>query len=390
MAAMVLDREYRPRRRSKGPWRFWPIYLLIAIAIILYEQRPTWLVQRDAQPTAAPTRGAVSYLADAESALNAGNFDEGVTALRQAVALDDRNADALVELARLNLQTLNPADALRYAQQAFEVAPKNPEVLNTLARALDWAGQLEDALNAALDGLEIDPENATTLAVLAEIYTDVGNYDVAQDYVDQALAKDGNNVLALRNKAYLLERRGDYESAAAAYQAAIDVAPQRFDLYIEKARQYRIGLQDAEKANEALRKAVEVYRSPMTLDALGDGLYFAGDHLQAVRVLREAVELNPEYGPALVHLGMALYARRNYEDAAVAFDRGLPLVGDMARVEQIYTAGLAHLYKEPRECDKAEPWLLKALALDPASEPVLVGLRACGLQPDAATPTPEA
>ena len=89
---------------------------------------------------------------------------------------------------------------------------------------------------------------------------------------------------------------------------------------------------------------MEVYKSAVTLDALGDGLYNAGDHLQAVRVLEEAVDLDPDYGPALVHLGMALYARRNYEDAATSLEKGLPLIGDSARVEtDLHGWAVAHL-----------------------------------------------
>jgi tetratricopeptide (TPR) repeat protein len=183
----------------------------------------------------------------------------------------------------------------------------------------------------------------------------------------------------LRNKAYLLERQGSYTEAVAAYQAALDIAPTRFDLYIEKARQYRIGLLDYEAANEAYRNAVDTYRSVVTLDALGDGLYNAGDHLAAVQVLRDAVEMDPTYAPAQVHLGMALYARRNYEDAAVALEAGLPGLGDRARIEQVYTAGLTHVYKDPPDCARAEYWLLRALAVDPASGPALDGMRACGL-----------
>lgn len=376
--AMQLNRDYRPRRRGKGLWRFWPIYLLIAVAIILYEQRPVWLIRQGMLPTPTPTVAAVAFLADAESALREGRFDEAIAALTRVVELEPDNADALIQLSRLSLMFLDAPAALRHARAAYEIDPDNPEALNTLARALDWAGEFVDALDAALDAQEVEPDNATTLAVLGEIYTDVGNWDVAQDYLDQALTADPQNVLALRNQAYLFEQRGDYEQAVAAYQKALDAAPNRFDLYIEKARQYRVGLLDYEAANEAYRRAVEVYRSPMTLDALGDGLYNAGDHLQAVRVLREAVEMNPEYGPAQVHLGMALYARRNYEDAVTALEKGLSLIGDAARVEQIYTAGLAYIYKDPPECDKGVAWLRKALAINPDAQPAIDGLRACG------------
>jgi tetratricopeptide (TPR) repeat protein len=201
---------------------------------------------------------------------------------------------------------------------------------------------------------------------------------VAEDYLQKAAAFDPNHLLVLRNRAYLLERRGSYPEAIAALQTAIAVAPRRFDLYLELGRQYRVGLADYVKANEAYAQAVRVYEAPVTLGAQGEGLYNSGDHLQAVRVLRKAVEMEPNYGPAHIHLGMALYARRNYEDAAVELETGLTLVGDKARIEQLYTAGLAFINKEPSECEKAIIWLDKALQIDNTATPALQGLTTCG------------
>ena len=374
---MYLDRTYRPRRRRRGLGRYWPLMFLIALGIILYEQQPSWLAPGRAAPTAIPTRSAVSYLADADIAYRSGNIAGAIAAYEQVMRLEPQNPKPLSALSSLYLILNDLELSHRLAEQAVALAPKDPEALNALARVLDWEGDYDAAVNYALDALEIEPENATTLAILGEIYTDVGNWAVAENYLEQALAVDPENVMALRNLAYMHEMRGQYEEAIQVYDQAIAVAPYRFDLYMERGRQYRVGLLDFEKAIEDYRKAVEAYKAPVTLDALGDGLYNYGDHLQAVRVLQEAVELDPEYGPAQVHLGMALYARRNYEDAAAALEKGLALIGDAARIEQIYTLGLAHIYKDPTECDKAIVWLNKALEIDPQSGPALEGLSLC-------------
>ncbi len=252
-------------------------------------------------------------------------------------------------------------------------------------RALDWSGDLEQALDRGLDALDIEPENATTLAVLAEVYTDVGNWETAENYINQALAIDPRNVMALRNKGYLLERQGAYTEAVAAYQQAVEVAPNRFDLYIEKARQYRVGLEDFDAAIAAYQEAANVYRSAITLDALGDGQYIAGDFLSAVRTLREAVELDPNYAPAQVHMGMALFSRRNYEDSAAAFEAGLPKLGEKARIEQFYRAGMANVLKEPPNCKRAYYWFDKVLEQDEGNPDAIEGKSFCV---ESATPEP--
>lgn len=374
---MYLDRTYHPRRRTRGLARFWPLFLALFIGVILYEEQPTWLIPQSPLPTPTPTRSAIFYQASAESALRAGNYDAAFRAYQEMSRLEPTNPDSLIALSDLHLMFQDLDTALREAQRAVSIAPDDPDALAARARALNWQEQNDDAAIDAFDALEIDPEHVRTLAVLGEIYTDVGNREIAASYIDQALALAPTDVLALRNRAYLLEQQGDYEAASAAYEAAIAVAPQRFDLYIEYGRLLRVGLANFEKAVEEYRKAVVVYEAPITLDALGDGLYNNGDHLQAVRELRKAVEIDPNYGFAQVHLGMALYARRNYEDAATHLDKGLTLIGERARVEQLYTAGLAHVYKEPSECDKAIPWLQKALERDPTSPPALEGLARC-------------
>lgn len=375
---MYLDRDYQPRRRRGGFFgRLWPLVVLIAVAIVFYFTRPSWLVRPVSMPTPTPTLSVVAFVADAQNALSRGDYAAALIAYEKIAALDVANPDPWIAQSRLYMIEQDVTTAYDKAAKAVELAPKNADALTALARAEDWIGQYDTALNHALDALEVAPENVETLAVLAEIYTDVGNQDIAQQRLDQALAIDPNHVLALRNQAYLYEKRGKYPEAIAALDRALAHDPQRSDLYMEKARMYRVGLADMPKAIEAYRAAVDANKTPVTLDALGEGLYNAGDHLQSVRVLREAVDMDPNFGPALVHLGMSLYARRNYEDAVANLEKGLALIGDSAREDHLYTAGLAHIYKEPRECAQAEPWLRKALEKNPESAPALAGLRIC-------------
>ena len=386
LGAMHLDRDYRPRRRGGWLGKLWPLFILFVVAVVLFEMQPNWLAPRQTLPTPTPTLSIVTFLADAQASLSRGDYGAAIAAYTQVARLQPENPEPLVIVSQLHMINQDIAAAHETASRAVTVAPQDAAALTALARAEDWLGNFEDALSHALDAYEIDPNNVETLAVLGEIYTDVGGTDTAREYIDQALALDPQNILAIRNDAYLFERLGKYEEALAALDRALAIQPQRPDLYMEKARIYRVGLADYANALVAYRAAVDANKTAVTLDALGEGLYNAGDYLQAVRTLRQALELDPDYGPALVHMGMALYSRRNYEDAAVSLERGLAIIGD-AREEHYFTAGLSYIYKEPRECDLAEPWLRKALEKNPDSSAAQAGLRICSGQP-APTATP--
>ncbi len=380
---MYLDRTYKPRRRRRNRFPLWPFILLAVIGIVLYEQQPQWLNPAAYQPTPQPTRAAVSVLAEAEEMLQAGDIDGALENYARVAELEPQNPEPLVVQSDLQLARRDLDAAQTLAQQAVNVAPENDAALTALARALDWQGEYDAALNYGLDALEIDPQNATALAVIGEIYTDVGDTVRASSYISQALALEPDNVTALRNRAFLAEREGEYERAIQLYDEAIEVAPHRFDLYMEKARQYSNGLGDQAAANVILEQAVDVYESPLTLDALGYGLFEDGDSLTAVRTLEKAKDLNPEYGPVRVHLGMAYYSRLNFESAIEDLRDGVRLMGEDARIEHFFYLGLAYYYSEPRECDLAVPVLNNVLEIEPTNSIAQSAIANCGAQPAA-------
>jgi tetratricopeptide (TPR) repeat protein len=353
------------------------VVVIAFIGFYLNVRRPAWLMQRPLQPTATPTRSAVSWLAEAELHLAKGDFPAAIASFAQIAILEPGNADPLVAQAQLYMMDRRINLAYDLAHRAVEVEPEDVAALTLYARVLDWQGEYETAINYAFDALDLMPDNPDTLAVLGEIYSDVGNWSRAQEYLDQALAIEPTNILAMRNQAILYELQGDYAEAIAQLDRAIAVAPDRFDLYIEKGRQYQ-ALNEWDKAIASYHAAVDVMETPVTLDALGWGLYLSNDSLQALRELRKAVEMDPEYGPAVAHLGMAYYARRNYEEAAPTLEKSLSLLAENeVRIEYLYSLGLAHIYKVPRECDKAIIWLNEALKIHAESPPTLEGLRIC-------------
>ncbi|MBX3051558.1 MAG: tetratricopeptide repeat protein [Caldilineaceae bacterium] len=372
---MYLDRDYTPRRRKNRNW-FWWIAILGFIGSYFYVRQPEWLANQPLQPTPTPTRSALSWQAEAEIQRESGNYAAALVAYKVAAQLEPENPDPLVAQAEIHMTDRRITQAYELAAQAVAINPEDVPALNVYARSLDWLGRYEEAINAAFDALDLEGENPTTLAILGEIYSDVGNWSRAQDYINQALAVDPQHVLALRNQAVLYELQGDYERAIDIFKQAIAIAADQPDLYIELGRQYQ-ALNDWDNAIASYNAAVDVAPTAVTLDALGWGLYLSGDTLQAQRELRKAVEADGGNGSALAHLGMAYYARRNYEEAAPTLEKAIAILGDESRIEYYYSLGLAYIYKKPEECDKALIWFQKSLEIDPDTPAALEGLRLC-------------
>ena len=100
---MQIDRRYRGRRR-RSPW---PIIILLGIILIpgvyLLATRTRFFENpfNPLAPTATPTRSAVSYLAEAEDAYQAGLFAKAAESYGRMVELEPENHQALNRVAWL-------------------------------------------------------------------------------------------------------------------------------------------------------------------------------------------------------------------------------------------------------------------------------------------------
>ncbi len=372
----LRSEPFTRHRRFRFP--LWLGIIMVLLGISLYNRRDMFqgaagTLQLD--PT--PTPNVIGWLAEARVYESQGRIRDALALYARVSALEQDDPETLVIQSRLHLLLDNVPQALEAAQAAVARDPEYVPGLNALARALDWAGEYEEAVDVAVEALTQEPDNSDTLAILGEVYADVGNWIRAQNYLDQALEANPLNVMAWRNQALLLERQGLYREALDALDRGLSVDPSAWYLEIHKGRLYE-ALLEWEEALAAYERAVELNpNTARTWDALGYGHFKVGNDLDALRTLKDAVAINPESGVAQAHLGTVYYRLRNYEQAVEVLNTALELLGDETRIEYLYQLGLAYIYKEPRECAKALPWLQKALDIDPNSGPALEGMAAC-------------
>ena len=135
-------------------------------------------------------------------------------------ALEDKEYIESARLARLGLerQTRNPYLYFYIGEANWELARKvpNPAVARSYA---------EGAAVAYRDALKVFPQDSRTLLQAAWIFARLGRFEEAGPLFDSAVAWDPRNALIRVYQGHYLRLRGDALAAAAAYRAALALAP---------------------------------------------------------------------------------------------------------------------------------------------------------------------
>ena len=265
------------------------------------------------------------------------------------------------------------AEAATVLQRAVDLARENGEtgpqlviVLNPLASALMGADRLDEAAAVIAESQGIvesemgpDHPNAGVLfAMLARLRSSQDRHEEALELNRRArevfvasLGPDHGNVGATANGMGLaLSSLGREAEALAAYQEALAIVERTFGPeHVSTAtalmniayQQLRHG--QPREAIEPLRRVIAI-REPkfgrdsekvaLAKDLLGDAYAALGDHAQARTIYREAIAAFEKAGDrehqAYGHIGLAklLLAEGRHEDAIVAAENGIALMGD--------------------------------------------------------------
>ena len=191
---------------------------------------------------------------------------------------DNRKIDLLLARARtLAEQIGSPDRATKAYEQVLSIQPSHAGALEALAQLREMSGDSHAALSA-VEALAVKAENPTARAEqwmrAARLLEARGDKDGAIERYKLALdanPKDGTASAALR-KAYA--HRGDWLSVVGLVERELQTAESdlaRARLHAELAKVYHAQLVDAQKAEAAAKKAVELDSSN------ADGLMVLGD-----------------------------------------------------------------------------------------------------------------
>ncbi len=320
-------------------------------------------------------------------------YRKAIDAYRHAIRQDTRFVEAYEALGRVFEQQGQSRLAGEQYQRALMIDPNRTSLYLAYGRSLFNAEKYEDAQRALQQYVVYMPNDREGLELLAETQRLLDN-PRAESTFRSLLYRDSTDVPALRGLAHYYLYTKQYEKAVPYYRRIAKAGlthPDAGSLYeyaycLARTQQWeeaRLQLQAASsmadnEAIEDLRFAVDQIvdgkLNPQALIRYLDAslLYEESQTRKDVplrvdeilRHLKSALELEPDFIPALQLMTRFQYANKKYDEARSGYDR---LINLQAATAEDY-ANAAYLYFRIDSLSHAKAYYLHSLALDPSQD----------------------
>jgi tetratricopeptide (TPR) repeat protein len=336
-----------------------------------------------------PSVEVYTRLLDTHLALK--DYPASINDLQALIALQPANAELRYRLGLL-LTTQQPEAALAHLVQAAELDPSLSQATQTVVRgvraarlvddpayskleagrALASIGEWELALEAFYQSTQDQPDYTDAWAFLGEARQHVTDPDLdrALSDLEKALELDPTSLTANTFLALYWGRRGDYDQALDYLTNAANIFPENPAIQVELANTYAL-LGDLDAAYQAHQNAIEMAPrdptflrlmaafsikhdydvhqiglpaarqavilapdGPAELDTMAQVLISLSDTGSAERFLQRALDANPDYAPAHLHLGIIYALNGDIKLARQKFELAISLAPGTPTAEQ--------------------------------------------------------
>lgn len=260
----------------------------------------THQVQTAAQSASHPTVTAV-MTRQVEHAVDAGDGDPEIRALRKRLAANARDIDARILLARLYYRRGLPDLALEHYRLAAALFPDSVTVVLELSKTLRSMGQGEQALKTIQGFLIKNPGGNWELLSLEGILDDEqGQLVDAEKAYRSAIALDPKRSSAHNNLGYNLLLQGQPAAAEAEFRRALEIDPHSQIAHNNLGAALAAQSQPATK--EALLEWQRTGDPAIAHNNLAAVLIEQGRFADARAELATALQLRPNFSAALANL----------------------------------------------------------------------------------------
>ncbi len=188
------------------------------------------------------------------------------------------------------------------------------------------SGQSAQARNLCVQALAIDPRSFEALLFLAYIALHDKQPLESIEWINRAIAQNKHHADAYFLRGEAQKAAGQYQAAAASYDAALSIKPEYADALNNRGTAYlSLGLN--ERALHSYDKAVELGPTRASFqNNRGLALKALGQHQLAVACFERAIALDKDYGLAHFNLGLSLFAAGRFAQALACHAQALRLM----------------------------------------------------------------
>ncbi len=333
-----------------------------------YEAKQYAEAQRELEPLAArlPNSFDVNELMGLVYAAQ-GQDDKANHFLKNAVGLKPDSAPArtnlAVNLARLHRDTLAEAEF----KKAAELEPQNFDANHNLGEFYVRAGKLNAAILYLKKAQSLDPSSYPNGYDLALAHLETGSLAEARRQI-QALIQQQDTAELHNLLGEVEEKAGEFVAAASEYERAAHIEPSEKNIFDWGSE--LLLHQTIEPATEVFKRGVERYpRSAKLNVGLGIAFYARGQYDDAVKALSLATDLAPTDARPYLFLAKAYNVSNTQVSEVISrLRRFVELEPHDARARYYYALALwkGHRSRDvPVNLDEIESLLKSAMALDP-------------------------
>ena len=318
---------------------------------------------------------STEYLSDAKVSISNSQDEAAIIALKNAVRVDLKNAEARLLLGSLYLKVGDSTAAEKELSRAFDltgdvkrILPKllkalnlqnkndemlalirdleetTPEILLYQYLAYDRLGQKDEATQSLLQAKELSTESIYSQLGEAYLKTDLSDADGALENINKILVTDPNMTEALLLKGQLHFARKEFSNAIEAFNAYHRLLPKDIQIRLFLANAY-IKNEQFEQASEHLDFLLKVSpEHPFTNQLKGVVYYQNSDYTQALAHTRKAIQNGMGSISSRIIAGLSAFKLEQYELAHqyLASLSGLPATHPVQRVLAIIQMQLGY------------------------------------------------
>ncbi len=302
--------------------------------------------------------------------VSAGRDDDALSQVNQILLEQPSRTDALRLMAIINFRLENLDAARADFEDLLATGQYTMDALYYLARIADYRGDIERALtlySQVTRGPHTIISQRRASGIIAREVNLEGALDHLQRFGDRHPSFAVDMVLA---QAQLLASQHELERSLEIYDRVVSYRPEDENVILGRA-EVLLRLDKVDEALAEYRRAVRLWPdSASALNALGYTLtYHSKDYNRAARLIRKALEIEPDSPAIIDSYGWVLYRLGEHEEALAQLERAW----DMMRDPEI-GLHLVEVLAALGRCDEADAMLGEAVALD-ADHPLLDEVR---------------